>query len=111
MHMRPRLLMPSEVESAFVLWTHITIRPDFSKAFIEKLFPTFGVGQSIYIQTGSLFLQKLMITIVNMKGQVVVRKQLPYVSQWFQLPALAAGTYLVSIESGEQRYQSAFIKQ
>lgn len=100
-----------DFDGAFSYSNIITIRPDISKGFIEKLFPTFGVGQSIYIKAGSLGLQKMTISIVDMKGQVVVRKQLPYASQWFQLPALAAGTYLVSIESGEQRYQSAFIKQ
>jgi hypothetical protein len=100
-----------DFDGAFTYSNIITIRPEVSKGFIEKLFPTFGVGQSIYIQTGSLGLQKMMISIVDIKGQVVARKQLPYASQWFQLPALVAGTYLVSIESGEQRYQSAFIKQ
>jgi hypothetical protein len=100
-----------DFDGAFSYSNIISIRPDISQGFIEKLFPTFGVGQSIYIQAGSLGLQKMMISIVDMKGQVVARKQIPYASQWFQLPALAAGTYLVSIESGEQRYQSAFIKQ
>lgn len=89
----------------------IIIRPDVSKRFIKKLFPTVNAGQSIYIQAGNLGLQKMTVSIVDMKGLVVVRKQLPYASQWFHLPALAAGAYQVSIVSGEQHFQSAFIKQ
>lgn len=100
-----------DLDGGFSYSNIITVRPGASKRFIEKLFPTYDVGQSIYIQAGSLGFPRMVVTVIDMRGQVLVRKELPYTSQWFQLPALAAGVYQVSIVSGDQRFQSAFVKQ
>ncbi len=100
-----------DLDGKFSYSNIITIRPDVAELFVEKLYPTAGVQQSIYMQTGNLDLKQVEISLYDMTGRLYMKKKVNYESQWLQLPLLTAGAYQLHIVSGEWRYQSNFIKQ
>ena len=88
----------------------IVLRPGDLKVFIEKAYPTIAVGNSIYIQTGSLNIEKINVQLYDIKGRLYFSKQLLYEPQWIRLPVLSAGAYRIVISANEHSYKTSFIK-
>ena len=88
----------------------ILLKPEDQKIFIERSYPTIAFDNSIYIQAGSLNIEKINVQLYDMKGRLYFSKQLLYESQWIQLPVLSAGVYRIIISSNEHTYKTSFIK-
>jgi hypothetical protein len=89
----------------------IIIKPDGIPAFIEKIYPTHAVKNSVYIQTGNMNVKDMQLQLYDMQGRLCLNKRMDYQSQWLQLPELGAGIYRLIIRSGEWRYEESFMKQ
>lgn len=89
----------------------IIIKPESSGLFIENLYPTISVQNKLYIKTGSSGVKKMQVTIIDIKGSLVMRKELDYQSQWVQLPYLNAGNYKMFIQSGADHWTGSFMKK
>ncbi len=94
----------------FVYSNIIIIKPDAASVFIEKLYPTIAVKNSVYIQTGNKDLKDILVQVFDMQGRLYLNKQTNYYSQWLSLPKLSAGMYRLIIRSGEWSYTESFIK-
>ena len=88
----------------------ILLKPEDQKVFIERSYPTIAVDNSIYIQTGSLNIEKINVKLYDIKGRLYFSKQLPYESQWIELPVLSSGAYRIIISANEHTYKTSFIK-
>ena len=89
----------------------IVIKPDAATVFIETIYPTIAVKNSLYIQTGNINVKDMQVQVFDMQGRQYLNKQMDYQSQWLPLPELAAGMYRVIIRSGEWSYKGSFISQ
>jgi hypothetical protein len=94
----------------FAFSNTIAVKPEDIKIFIEKTYPTIAVDHSIYIQTGTLNIQKINVRLYDMKGRLYFSKQLVYEPQWVQLPTLSNGAYRLVISANEHTYKTSFIK-
>jgi len=88
----------------------VQIRPQ-EDVFIVKIYPTVATTDRIYIETGNRNIQQINLRLYDMQGKLCLEKQLPYLSQWMQLPTLSAGVYSVRISHDELSYQGMFMKQ
>ena len=88
----------------------IVIKPDAADVFIETIYPTIAVKNSIYIQTGNLNVKNMQVQLFDMQGRLCLNKQMDYQSQWVQLPEPVAGMYRVIIQSGEWNYTRSIIR-
>ena len=88
----------------------IILKPEDLKVFIEKTYPTIAVDNSIYIQTGSLNIEKINVQLYDIKGRLYFSKQFLYEPQWIRLPVLSAGVYRLVISTNEHNYKTSFIK-
>ncbi|MBI2730721.1 MAG: T9SS type A sorting domain-containing protein [Sphingobacteriales bacterium] len=76
------------------------------KNFIKSIFPTL-VTERINIRTGTLTsVKKLDIRIFNTTGQLLLRKEEGYRDLSVDISRLAAGSYFISIASGDYKYQT-----
>jgi len=100
-----------DIDGKFSYSNTISIGPDAAKVFIEKIYPTVTVQQSIYVEVGNMNLHQMEISLYDMTGRVLLKKKLKYESQLLQLPTLTAGVYQLRFLSGEWQQQSNFIKQ
>ena len=89
----------------------IVIKPNAADVFIETIYPTIAVKNSLYIQTGNINVKNMQVQVFDMQGRQYLNKQMDYQSQWLPLPELGAGMYRVIIRSAEWNYQEGFIKQ
>ena len=89
----------------------IVIKPDAALVFIETIYPTIVVKNSLYVQTGNINVKDMQVQLFDMQGRLYLNKQMDYQSQWLPLPELAAGMYRVIIRSGEWSYKGSFIRQ
>lgn len=78
--------------------------------FIINVYPSFLTTNSLYIQTGNAGVKKMTIKIVDMKGQMVVNRELSYQPQWLYLPPLSSGNYSLQILSDKWKYSGRFVK-
>ncbi|MBW7839569.1 MAG: hypothetical protein H3C36_08010 [Chitinophagaceae bacterium] len=88
----------------------ISIRPDASSLFIQKIYPTIGVKGSVYIATGGMQINKMQVQVFDISGRLMLNKEMNYQSGWMSLPQLAAGTYKVFVRSGEYKWEGSFVK-
>ncbi len=88
----------------------VIIKPDAPTVFIETIYPTITVKNSLYIQTGNINVTNMQVQMYDMQGRLCLNKQMDYQSQWLPLPQLGAGMYRVIIRSGEWSYKASFIK-
>ena len=88
----------------------IVIKPDADAVFIETIYPTKVVENSLYIQTGNINAKDMQVQLFDMQGRIYLNKQLNYQSQWLPLPQLTSGMYRLIILSGEWRFNKNFIK-
>jgi len=88
----------------------IALKPEDVKVFIENTYPTIPVDNSIYIQTGSLNIEKMNVQLYDMKGRLYFSKQVIYEPQWISLPVLSSGIYRLVISSNENSHKTSFIK-
>ena len=88
----------------------IVLRPEDLKVFIEKTYPTIAVANSIYIQTGTLNIEKINVQLYDMKGGLCFSRQILYEPQWISLPVLSNGVYRLVISTNEHTYKTSFIK-
>ncbi len=89
----------------------INIKPAAAAVFIETIYPTIAVKNSLYIQTGNINVKNMQVQLFDMQGRLYLNRQVDYQSQWLPLPELAAGMYRMIIRSGEWIYKESFIKQ
>ncbi len=89
----------------------IVIKPNAADVFIETIYPTIVVKNSLYVQTGNINVKDMQVQLFDMQGRLYLNKQMDYQSQWLPLPELAAGMYRVIIRSGEWSYKGSFIRQ
>ena len=87
----------------------IALKPEDLKIFIEQVYPTIATGNSIYIQTGSLKIDKINVQVYDMIGKLCLSKQIKYEPQWLQLPLLSGGIYRLVISSGEYSFKTSLI--
>lgn len=87
----------------------IVIKPNAADVFIETIYPTIAVKNSLYIQTGNINVKNMQVQVFDMQGRLYLNKQMDYQSQWLPLPELSAGMYRVIIRSGEWSYKGSFI--
>ena len=59
-----------------------------AKVFIENLYPTIGIMQSIYIKVGNENLQTMQVQVYDMQGKLYLHQRINYQSQWMRLPNL-----------------------
>lgn len=86
------------------------VRPEFQEAFIVNIYPTIGVGNQIFVQTGGLDVQDMQLTIFDVNGRLISFQRLAYQSQWVSLTNLSAGTYKISIRASNHTWTGSFIK-
>lgn len=104
-------LQQEDLNGQYAYSNIIIIKPEPSGLFIESMFPAIGVQDQLYIKTGSRDVRKMQLTIIDIKGSQVMRKELDYQSQWVQLPHLNAGNYKMFIQSGAYHWTGSFIKK
>lgn len=78
--------------------------------FIINVYPSLLTTNSLYIQTGNAGVKRMTVKIVDMKGQVVVNRELLYQPQWIYMPPLSSGNYSLQILSDKWKYSSRFVK-
>jgi hypothetical protein len=88
----------------------IALKPEDLKVFIEKTYPTIAVDNSIYIQTGSLNIEKINVQVYDMTGKLCLSKQVTYEPQWIQLPVLSSGIYRLVISANEHSYKTSLLR-
>ncbi len=98
-------------DGKFIYSNIISINPTAAKRFIEKLYPTVAVQQSIYVQVGNANLSNMQVSLYDMNGKLYFTKKLNYSSQWIALPTLANGIYRMQFEGAEWKQQLSFVKQ
>ena len=75
------------------------------KNFITKVFPTVG-SSTIHYQTGNMFgIRKLSVQLFDISGKLITRKETGYMGGSVDIQRLAAGTYILSIYSDDNRYR------
>lgn len=89
----------------------IVLKPKSSLLFIEKMFPTIVVKHQVYIRTGNRNIEKMQVSIYDMKGRLIMKKELNYQSQWLNLPQISAGNYKMFIRSGAYHWEGSFVKE
>lgn len=89
----------------------ISIQPNTSSSFIQKLFPSFGVRGSLYLQVGNMRIDKMQVQVFDMGGRQILNKQVGYASQWVALPPMASGVYKLIVRSGDQHWEGSFVKE
>jgi hypothetical protein len=100
----------SDKNGQFSFSNTIVLKPEDLKVFIEKTYPTIADNNSIYIQTGSLNVEKINVQLYDMKGRLCFSKQVIYESQWMPLPALGSGFYRLVISSNEHSFKTTIIR-
>jgi hypothetical protein len=86
---------------------------DSTQVLIRQALPTL-VKQKIDYQIGNMFtVNKLSITIYNMAGQLVYKRETGYQSGQIYVPGLARGVYILAISSEDpkQRFVQKFVKE
>ncbi len=74
--------------------------------FISRVFPTITRDRVNY-QIGNMYsIKKLGIQVTSTSGAVVYRKETGYQNGAVEMGNLPAGTYIVTITSGDRKYQS-----
>ena len=103
-------LKQTDLDGKYAYSNIIVIRPEVSAVFIENMYPTIGVKKQLYLQTGNTDIHTMQVQVYDIKGRLLIKKQLAYQSQWITLPDLNAGIYRVQIQSGENHWSGSFIK-
>ena len=99
------------IGGAFTYSNIVTLKAKSSSAeFIKNLFPTIAVGGRIYIEVGNESLEKMSFMIVDAKGRIALKGELPYESQWLPVHFLGHGVYRLILRSGDQHWHSSFIR-
>ncbi len=73
--------------------------------FIRAVYPTLS-SSTIQFQRGNINgIQKIVLQLMNMKGQVVMRKETGYQNGTVDLSGLASGIYILNITSNDLKYR------
>lgn len=89
----------------------ISIKPSSDAVFIKNIYPTLSVKDQLYIKTGNSVVNKMQVSIYDMKGSLLFNKQLNYQSQWLPLPQVSAGVYKITIRSAAYQWTGSFVKE
>ena len=75
------------------------------KNFIKNVFPTIG-SNNIHYQTGNMFgIRKISVQLFDMSGRLLISKQENYQGGLIDISRVAAGSYILSIYSDDQKYR------
>lgn len=99
-----------DLDGHFAYSNIIVLKPEVSLAFIKNIYPTLVSQNQLYIKIGNKNVQKMQLSIYDMKGSRVFYKELSYQSQQLSLPELNAGTYNIIIRSGANHWSANFVK-
>ena len=106
-------MFAASLGSAITITTAITNPIRNNSDFISRVYPTLTRDRVNY-QIGNMYtVKKLGIQVTSTSGAVVYRKETGYQNGSVEMNNLPAGTYIVTITSGDRKYQSTnkIIKQ
>jgi len=106
-------MFAASLGSAITITTAITNPIRNNSDFISRVYPTLTRDRVNY-QIGNMYtVKKLGIQVTSTSGAVVYRKETGYQNGYVEMNNLPAGTYIVTITSGDRKFQSTnkIIKQ
>ena len=106
-------MFAASLGSAITITTAITNPIRNNSDFISRVYPTLTRDRVNY-QIGNMYtVKKLGIQVTSTSGAVVYRKETGYQNGSVEMNNLPAGTYIVTITSGDRKFQSTnkIIKQ
>lgn len=74
--------------------------------FIRNIYPTLSRGNAVQYQTGNMpGIRKLLVQVINPKGQEVFRAENSYQNGSVPMQQLSSGVYILAITSTDNRYR------
>lgn len=103
-------LQQQDLDGRVVYSNVISLFPQTAPSFIRRMFPTFGVKGSLYLQVGNLRIPAIQVQVFDMNGRQLMNKQVSYQSQQVTLPQMASGFYKLIVRSGDHYWEGSFVK-